>query len=195
MKKISLKLYFLLLIAIVAIFLNCNLTLAESKVLSGQAFDVFKIGDSIIDFQNKIKQSSYNNWSFKHNKLDRWNYVLTSKEDPNLSISFCFDNNILKAILIHEGYSECKNQKYPSFNVDNKEVTLNKTTETKLKQLFPTNEPYSYGVLGLLDIKKGLDFHLYDDQCNPANKDVIVKSIIIFEKNNTFLFDSGEEGI
>lgn len=190
--KSVIKGYLVALLMVVAVIVLMPQTYAKGviKVQSGTSFDVFNIGDSLTTFKNKIPVSSFVNYNLKFNKEENWNYSMIDKNNENKSLSFRVENNVIRAISFHYGSTPCSSSIYMPFEVNGKAVVINKTTESAMKKLFPQNEPYSYQVVGLLNLKQGLDFNFYKDECNPGNKEDVVKTIVIFEKGNSFLFDN-----
>lgn len=163
------------------------------QVFSGKSLDVFNIGDSLDTFKAKIPKSSFSSYNLKYSKLENWNYKLEDKTNINKVLSFRIENNIIRAISFHYGKSACTNSIYMPFNVNGKPVVMNMTTESKMKRLFPQNEPYVYQVIGLLNLKEGIDFNFYPNECNSKDGQDVVKTIVIFEKGNSFLFDNESE--
>lgn len=178
------------LVVAVGVFMPQAQAAGAIKVQSGTSFDVFNIGDSTTTFKNKIPASSFSNYTLKYDKQENWNYKLIDKKNDNKSLSFRIENNVIRAISFHYGSTPCSSTIYMPFDVNGKAVVINKTTESAMKKLFPQNESYSYQVIGLLNLKQGLDFNFYPDECNASNKEDVVKTIVIFEKGNSFLFDN-----
>ena len=179
-----------ILFVLTIIFIEAGFAGAPIKVISGTSIDVFNIGDSLATVKSKIPRSSFANYKFSSSQYERWNYKLTDKMNENKALSFVIENGKVKAILFHYGKSTCNSSIYMPFSVNGKSVIMNMSTENQMKKLFPSNEPYTYQVIGLLNIKEGLDFHFYPDECSGKNSEDVVKSIIIFEKGNSFLFDN-----
>lgn len=175
---------------------NVNIDDGSLQVVSGQSFQNFKIGESLADLKEEIYQGAFKDWKFNHLEQNQWNYTLEPVNDNDLTISFAVKDDVVKGILVHQGYTACENLKHQVFTVDGQKVVFDETDENALKKMFPENDSYSYGVFGYLNIPEGIDFHLYGDECNQKRKETIVKSIVIFEKNNDFLYNVGnDEGI